>query len=247
MPLTTRCRYCGRLFPVYATQIKANRARVPCPQCGKRFDAVAGLIDEHVPAVDETIRRHPAHRTTAATLSATTLGMTLEAPRMRPRGRGWTWLGTLTAMLLTLGLAAQVAWWGPGEWLGYPWVHAVLAQTCPALGCDVPLPRLPGTIQIVESALTADPNRPKALRLRLGLVSRTEVSQRAPVLQLELYDQAGAPLAARRFDPEDYLGAGAGALGAGLPPHQVVPAALDIALDGALDGTSPTGFRVRLL
>ena len=66
MPLTTRCRHCGRLFPVYATQLKAKRARVPCPQCGKRFDAVAGLIDEHVPALDEaTRRRHPAHRTTA--------------------------------------------------------------------------------------------------------------------------------------------------------------------------------------
>lgn len=248
MPLTTRCRHCGRLFPVYATELKANRARVPCPQCGKRFDAVAGLIDEHVPAIDEsTRRRHPAHRTTATTLPTTALGMTREVPPMRRRGRGWTWLGALTAVLLILGLAAQIAWWWRGDWLRHPWVPAALAEICATLGCEVPLPRLPGTIETVDSALTMDPSRPQALRLRLGLISRTEVPQRAPVLQLELYDTAGALVAARRFEPADYLGAGIGDTRATLPPQQVVQATLDIALAGANNGTKPTGFRVRLL
>ena len=248
MPLTTRCRHCGRLFPVYATELKANRARVPCPQCGKRFDAVAGLIDEHIPAIDEsTRRRHPAHRTTATTLPATALGMTREAPPMRRRGRGWTWLGALTVILLILSLVAQVAWWGRGDWLRHPWVSTALTQICPILGCEVPLPRLPGTIETLDPALTLDPSRPQALRLRLGLISRTEVPQRAPVLQLELYDPAGTLVAARRFHPADYLGAGIGDAGARLPPHQVVRATLDIALAGAGNSTKPTGFRVRLL
>ena len=82
MPLTTRCRHCGRLFPVYATQLKANRARVPCPQCGKRFDAVAGLIDEHIPTTDDGGRlRHPAHRTSAVPLTTQVPG--LEPPERR--------------------------------------------------------------------------------------------------------------------------------------------------------------------
>jgi predicted Zn finger-like uncharacterized protein len=248
MPLTTRCRHCGRLFPVYAIQLKANRARVPCPQCGKHFDAVAGLIDEHVPAVDETNRRHhPAHRTTATPLSATALGLAQEVPPLRRRAGGRAWFGALTAVLLTLGLAAQVAWWGRGDWLRHPRVHRVVTDLCQTLGCEVPLPRLPGTIEILQSALIADPIRPETLRLRLAMVSRAEVPQRAPVLQLELYDPAGAMLAARRFDPAEYLAGGTATFGTGLTPHQTVQAALDIALAEALIGTGPAGFRIRLL
>ncbi|MCG6861018.1 MAG: hypothetical protein LJE70_07045, partial [Chromatiaceae bacterium] len=51
MPLNTRCRHCGRLFPVYAQQIKERKGKVDCPQCGKRFDAIGGLLDESIPAV----------------------------------------------------------------------------------------------------------------------------------------------------------------------------------------------------
>ena len=49
MPLTTRCPHCGRLFPVYAQQIKARRSKVECPQCGRRFGAVSGLLEEQIP------------------------------------------------------------------------------------------------------------------------------------------------------------------------------------------------------
>ena len=244
MPLTTRCRHCGRLFPVYATQLKVDRARVPCPQCGKRFDAVAGLIDEHVPTADDGGRfRHPAHRTSAVPLTTPASG--LEPPARRRRWR--VWLGALAVVVLGLGLAAQAAWWGRGELLRRPQVHAALTKLCPALGCEVPLPRLPGTIEILQSTLTADPSLPDALRLQLDLVSRAEVPQRAPVLQLELYDPAGTLLAARRFDPPEYLVGDAISGDLGLPPDHAVQVALDMALWGAASGTRPTGFRIRLL
>jgi len=238
VPLTTRCRHCGRLFPVYATELKANRGRVPCPQCGKRFDAVAGLIDEHVPqAEDSSRRRHPAHRAPTATLAQP---MDVTAPR-RHRARGWLWgLGVLT---LTIGLAAQVAWWTRGELLRYPQVQSILGQVCPHLGCEVPLPRLPGTIEILQSSLSADPARPQAMLLRLALVNRAVAAQRAPVLQLELYDERGDLLGVRRFEPGQYLAEGSPALEDGLIPNRPTRAGLDI----ALAETPPTGFRVRLL
>jgi len=149
--------------------------------------------------------------------------------------------------VLSLGLAAQAAWWGRGELLRRPQVHAALTKLCPTLGCEVPLPRLPGTIEILQSTLTADPKRPDALRLQLDLVSRAEVPQRAPVLQLELYDPAGSLLAARRFEPPEYLVGEAISLDLGLPPDHAVQVALDMALWGAASGTRPTGFRIRLL
>jgi len=253
MPLTTRCRHCGRLFPVYATELKANRGRVPCPQCGKRFDAVAGLIDEHVPTTDDRggRLRHPAHRTSAVPLATQVPG--LEPPERLPsrqghrRGRGRVWLGALAVFVLSLGLAAQAAWWGRGELLRRPQVHAALTKLCPSLGCEVPLPRLPGTIEILQSSLTADPKRPEALRLQLDLVSRAEVPQRAPVLQLELYDPAGSLLAARRFEPPEYLVGDATPGDLSLSPEHAVRVALDMAVQGAASGTRPTGFRIRLL
>ncbi len=236
MPLTTRCRHCGRLFPVYATELRADHGRVPCPQCGRRFDAVAGLIDEHVPHTEEAgRRRHPAHRAAAAT-------QTLELP-MRRRRRGGRWLWGLGVLVLTLGLAAQVAWWSRGDLLRYPLAQTVAARVCTVLGCTAPLPRLPGTIEILQSALTADPDRPQALLLRLALVNRADTPQRAPVLELEIYDEAGALLGVRRFEPEHYLAADSPALTEGLAPHRPTRAGLDIALDAA----APTGFRIRLL
>jgi predicted Zn finger-like uncharacterized protein len=246
MPLTTRCQHCGRLFPVYATQLKANRARVPCPQCGKRFDAVAGLIDEHIPAIDDpNRRRHPAHRTTVTPLTTATPAQSQvqDGPQRRRRGILWLGFGALTAILLTLALLAQVAWWGRGDWLRHPQVHALLEEVCPTLGIDVPLPRLPGTIEILESALIADPTRSDALNLHLAMVSRAEVPQRLPILQLELYDPAGSLLAARRFDAAEYLADPATPIDDGLPPQQAIHATLNIALPEA----QPAGFRIRLL
>jgi predicted Zn finger-like uncharacterized protein len=237
MPLTTRCRRCGRLFPVYAAELKADRGRVPCPQCGKRFDAVAGLIEEQGPPTDNLGRRHPAHRAVTATLGGDVLA------RPRRRGRAGHWLWGLGVLLLLAGLAIQGAWWARGELLRYPQIQAVLANLCPHLGCVTPLPRMPGTIEIVQPLLAADPDHPEALRLRLILVNRAAAAQRAPILQLELQDERGALLGVRRFGPDEYLAPGSAALTEGLPPDVGARAGLDVALPDA----QPAGFRVRLL
>jgi hypothetical protein len=64
---------------------------------------------------------------------------------------------------------------------------------------------------------------------------------------LELYDLVGTLLAARRFEPPEYLVAKAIAGDLSLSPNQAVQAALDMAVQGATSGTRPTGFRIRLL
>jgi hypothetical protein len=200
---------------------------------------VAGLIDEQVPQTEDlSRRRHPAHRAAATAVAGAHLG----APP-RPRHRAGHWLWALGVLALTLGLAAQTAWWRRGELLRNPQVLAALARVCPPLGCEVPLPRLPGTIEILQSSLAVDPARPEALRLRLVLVNRAVTAQRAPVMEVEVYDERGALLGARRFEPDQYLAAGSTALVEGLIPHRPTRAGLDI----ALADTQPTGYRVRLL
>ena len=241
MPLTTRCRHCGRLFPVYATELKANRSRVHCPQCGKRFNAVAGLIDEHIPQAEDTNRRrHPARRAVTATLAQGPGPNEIPVPR---RGRTGRWLWGLGVLALCLALVAQFAWWARGELIRYPQVQSLLGQACALLDCQAPLPRLPGTIEILQSTLAADLDHPEGLALRLVLVSRAHTPQRAPILEVELFDADGALLAARRFAPAAYLTASAPALTEGLRPRRPTPVSLTLSLAQA----QPMGFRVRLL
>ena len=156
MPLTTQCGRCGRRFPVYAQELKQRRGRVDCPQCGHRFDALAALLDEPIEgpgAVDAHARR--ASRRSG--LDTTTSPRTTRGAAV---GRG------LLAILLALGLSAQVLWWKRGDLLRDAAARQVLEILCDSLGCQVPAPRLPGTLTLLVPTLTAEPGE-EALMLRL--------------------------------------------------------------------------------
>ncbi|MCU0835363.1 MAG: DUF3426 domain-containing protein [Chromatiaceae bacterium] len=239
MPLTTRCRRCGRLFPVYAQQLKAGRGKLACPQCGGRFNAVGGLLDEVIPAEDvATSRRMPKARRRNLG-PAPGRRIMIEAPSRRRARGGPLWL--LGSLVLAVVLIAQIGWWERGHWLRDPQIHARLDGLCAMLGCRLPLPRIPGTIEILSPSLALHPEDPQALRLVLTLVNGAAVPQRLPLLQLELYDDARILTAARRFNPDGYLAAATP--GEGLAPG----ASVNLMLDLAKPPETPAGFRVRLL
>lgn len=238
MPLTTRCRRCGRLFPVYAQQLKERRGKAECPQCGNRFNAVAALIDEPLPGDPGEDGRASARRRRHGTVTSAPI-LTLPPARRRAGGRPLLWLAGI--LVLAAGLALQAVWWERTYWLSDPLLRAQLDGACAAVGCRVPLPRLAGTMEILTPSLSIHPQDPEALRLALTLVNRAQVPQRLPLLQLELYDDAGNLTAARRFTPARYLPgtvADAG-LAAG--------AATGLSMDLAMPPEAPAGFRIRLL
>lgn len=240
MPLTTRCRRCGRLFPVYAQQLKVRRGRVDCPQCSRPVDAVGGLLDEAMPGtwIEAGGRAFGGRRLPAATAPA--------ALRIAGDGLGGTrrlagLLWPLGILLLSAGLIAQVAWWERAVWQHQPQLRAALEGACAWIGCRLPLPRIAGTMEIRQPALGEHPQDPQALRLTLTLINRAPVTQRLPLLQLELYDREEVLAAARRFSPDQYY-----------PPELarqgIAPGAVaKVELDLALPATPPAGFRVRLL
>jgi predicted Zn finger-like uncharacterized protein len=237
MPLTTRCRRCGRLFPVYAQQIKARGSKVECPQCGSRFNAIAGLLDEQIPPSEiGRGRRRPA-APKPRDFSPPSGMIAVDAERARPRQRLWWGLGVLA---LTAALIGQATWWERGAWMGRPPVWQALAQVCERLGCSLPLPRLAGSMEILRPALAERPGEPAALQLSLTLLNTAAVAQRLPLLQLELYDKAGRLLAARRLAPARYAPDKATAEGIGPGRTQ------DVQLDIAALQPPPAGFRVRL-
>lgn len=163
----------------------------------------------------------------------------MPGPGRRPRLYALLWLPAI--LLLAGTLVLQAAWWERGYWLSDPKFRASLDQACAAVGCRLPLPRLPGTIEILAPTLGVHPEDPQALRLMLTLISRAEIPQRLPLLQLELYDEAGELAAARRLTPASYLpdAPRTGGLSPGV--------AMNLMLDLAMPPQAPAGFRIRLL
>lgn len=239
MPLTTRCRHCGRMFPVYAQQLKERRGKVDCPQCGGRFDAIGGLLEEPIPGMEmgRGGRGTGGSAQPAASSPADMLGLS-KGRRRRARIRAALW--SLGALILIAGLILQIGWWERGKWLQHPQVRAAAEEVCTRIGCRVELPRLTGTMDILQPALTELDEAPRGLRLTLALVNNAPVIQRLPQLQVELYDAEGELAAARRFGPELYLPDRAA--GRGLAPSEVVRPSLDLE-----DPPAPaSGFRVKL-
>jgi predicted Zn finger-like uncharacterized protein len=236
MPMTTRCRHCGRLFPVYAQQLKERRGKVQCPQCGKRFDALHSLIEEVMPgaATQDEGRSVGGRRRPAATAPADL--MTFDEPHRR-HGSPAPW--AIGILLLLTVLAAQVLWWERGTWLADPGMRGLLERVCGRPLCGLPLPRLAGTMEILDPAMAEDPQEPGVLRLNLTLINRAQALQRLPLLQLELYGADGTLAAVRRLTPALYR--------PDLPDAAIeAGAALNLTLELAAPPTPPTGFRIKL-
>lgn len=239
MPLTTRCRHCGRIFPVHAQQLKERRGKVECPQCGGRFDAVRGLLDEAIPGTE--MQKGDIGTGGSPRPAATTPADILDLSEgRRKRGRAGTALWSLGVLTLVAALLLQIGWWGREKWLQPPRVRVFAQDLCKRIGCRLELQRLAGTLEIMQPTLSEREERAGGLHLTMVLINKADVSQRLPQLQLELYDTQGDLTAARRFGPESYLPDKAP--GAGLGPGESVRPTLDLEAPAA----PAAGFRVKL-
>lgn len=244
MPLTTRCARCGRLFPVYAQELKARRGRVNCPQCGARFDGLAALLDESIPGLEPS-----ASRVWTAAPPLAGIGAGIRAgtsadggagargnPTRRARLARLGWAAGCLALLLALG--AQWLWWQRDDLLRDPRGHRLVADLCAPLGCTPPVPRVDGALAVVGPSLSPHPAGGGALALRLGIENRAPVPQPAPLLELTLLDREGELAANRRFAPREYA--------PGSPATLAPGETRAIGLDLAAPPVETSGFKVRL-
>jgi len=235
MPLTTQCGRCGRRFPVYAQELRSRHDRIECPQCGLRFDALATLLDEpmegpQAPGTRTGTSSAGGHSSDPPTAS----GPRIAGRMVRVARVAWG----LAALMLGLGLAAQILWWNRGDLLRDPDVRQILDGLCSRVNCQVPSPRLPGTLTLLEPTLTTGPQE-EALSLRLKVRNGADLAQPAPLLELELLDLQGDLAAVRRFSAAEYAPAG---------PRTLAPGqTLEVVLPLVKPGPEPAGFKVRLL
>ena len=86
------------------------------------------------------------------------------------------------------------------------WLPASLhARACEWITCVHKVPRAIDKIEILNRSIYTHPQEKDALMVTVTIISRAKFPQPYPVVQLRFLDVAGDVMAARRFNPSDYL------------------------------------------
>ena len=174
----------------FSAEPKRNSNKIPATRSAPVLGRAGALAD-------------PDTGTGPVTPARTAHAMLLAGERPRPRARaGWV---ALTA-LMTLCLLAQLAWFRGAELQrAYPGLQEPLAAVCAFVGCQLPGPRDPGAVRVMERDLREHPRYRDTLLVNAIVVNQAAFAQPYPILELWLYDTDGAVVAGRRFMPREYL------------------------------------------
>ena len=218
-----------RLMEILLDEIGRKRLLVPMPFC---VAALEGAVIERTPwpllPRDQLI----------SAIGPAPIEVNWQ-PKRHNRVPGWLW--TLGVVLLMLALAAQTAYFrfdtlSKRE----PW-RALYAQVCPLVGCQLPAQVDINALHTSNLVVRSHPQIAGALAVEAVLLNRAPFDQPFPTLQLRFTDLKNAPVASRRFTPQDYLKgelSGRKLMPAGNPVH--------IALDIVDPGPEAVNYELRI-
>lgn len=254
----TQCPECRTRFKVTDAQLDAHAGLVRCGHCHDVFNAREHLhddepspqlslpIDIEAPANEPGLAPIPDVREPVeepATLAQQVQfveELTDEVPELPRRRASWT--GIVIALMLSLALVAQAAYYFRVEIAArLPGLKPLLTQYCELLACTVALPQEAELIVIESSELEADPNHGNIVTLHVLVHNRAPYAQAYPNLELTLTDLQDQAVARRVLRPADYLKAGSS-------EHSGVPSNRDLDIRLRLDTTDlkPSGYRLFL-
>jgi predicted Zn finger-like uncharacterized protein len=228
----TFCPSCSTVFAIKAEQLLAAGGRVRCGECGvvfRAFDTVyedldmvhSALADHHSRqagpvAEEEQEGAAAAGRKTGNQHGIDILDDAIAAGFPMPHEYSASWstrhnpgrtaakAAIIGALLLLLGvqwlyfnrtvLAAQNDW-RPG-----------LQALCAVLHCELPLQVDLAHIELLNRDVRKHPQVAGALLINATLVNRAGYPQPYPTLEVTFSNSTGTPVAARRFNPTEYLG-----------------------------------------
>lgn len=135
-----------------------------------------------------------------------------------PRRLGWRIVGVLVALILLVGLLAQLAWWQrEAIMVAWPVSRPLYAQACEPLGCLILPPHDIDGLQVEPSDLRQI-DGPHKLELKMPLRNRYNVALAYPAIELTLLDDQNNVAVRRVLWPQDYVNPGTPIV-AGLPAH----------------------------
>jgi predicted Zn finger-like uncharacterized protein len=229
------CPRCRTVYAVRAAMLREGQGEVRCGACRSVFNALDYLSDE-LPADGEPAqpRGEGASSSTAgarpSALTPTAMPEVLREDLQRleapPAARhAGLWMAAV-ALLLALGL--QYLWFAPEDLARrFPWVAAPVQRFCLQAGCMVRAERAPERIRMISRDVRVHPRYEGALLVTATFSNTAPWPQPFPWLRFRLYDVNGEVIAARVFDPAQYL-TGVLPADAPLPPGQPVQVSLEM-------------------
>ena len=253
------CGFCGRQFNALE---RLSDTPVPAPAAGHRRDETEPtLVPLEAEAAGESFELEPqfdipssvpslemrplpepepANIRTGRVPSGELPEMLLEdeAP---PPGRLGSLIWGLCALLLILGIAAQLAWFNRDYLLArYPELRPWAQQLCERFDCVLLRFRDVSAIHLLNRDVRSHPHYRNTLLVNATMANRSDRVQPYPGLQLVLFDTNGQMTAYREFRPEEYLDASIG-VEDGMRSDQPVHIVMEIT--GPTDGAVSFEFR----
>ena len=203
----TLCPRCKTVHAMSARLLSQAGGQVRCGQCGLGFSALERLYD--------TLPDGGA--TSSASAGGSSAPPVLGAPRPNtgdspsdtiellplPPPRRWPW--RVLAVVLVLVTAGNLAWTFRHQLAEQPQIRDLLARfDMPGIEPREPY-RDPERIHLVSRDFHAHPSRPDVLVLSATIVNLAREAQQLPVLSITLMDADNRLLAAREFQPAEYV------------------------------------------
>ena len=199
--------------PTSASAASATEANIANAEHTVAFAHDAAIID----AITQAL---PARRTD-------TLAPAPAPAFARKRRHGTRWLWRLLALLLTLGLGAQLTWIERAALTRNALTRPWLLSACQLLRVPPPQVRDLALLQLGARDIRPHPDVPGALLISATLRNRAPWTQPYPPLEVSLSDLSGKPVALRVFAPDAYLGSRALAA-RGLPADASAAISLEV-------------------
>lgn len=248
----TRCPACQAVYELQARVLAEAAGVVRCGNCGKTFNSLSELFEQHPDSSDEPMRgegmppmlEHPDM--VQAELPVEYFDEPVNEPgepgdieplpgfedeQSKATVRRWLWPAVSGALLLLLVIQLWALWQTPGSpvarWLG--------SSAQPDAGLD------PNeAIQIVSRDMHPHPSLDDAVIISASLRNQADTAVPFPIVEVRFYDASQQILGVRRLNPDEYLRE-ADVIERGLPAGVVMPVLLEFVV-----GTSdPAGFQLR--
>lgn len=245
----TQCPECLTVYALDAATLAQGHGSVRCGHCTMIFDSLPSLSETLPPEpftglpvqppapeppqlVQPVFRPHPDYvGDNEAEASPPVSGPVIAPPafartgRTRRPGHRGRWLAGCA--VLSLLLAAQLAWAKRAVLADNPETRPLLARACATLSCTLPPIKDLSELTLLSRDIRPHPSVPGALIISATIRNDADFTQPYPLIRIALSDLDENKIAMRRFRPAEYV-SDAKTRAAGLAPGATIAVAFEV-------------------